>query len=330
MAYETWEGSAELTGYSVAEPETPESRYPIRGGRVDDVTGERVDFEISMPTPTKMPGPLQSFMYKQEIKLQVTAEPARVQDLALETTLEQADMLAFVANRRVQVTLGLLHSSSPPSGNTEGRSMIFMRRFKGPQELTRVNVGHLDHIAAQIGDTENERGRRIARALRWLRRANLADDEIEEFAALMMGFDGLKLLLPQPPGEAKGRKKGKGKKTASKPGVNATLKHWAVRRCGMPDEAWKQVWDLRNALFHGDLTDNADTRAKLAVAIPNLRLALSLALKHLLKLPENAPPYLELPPFVITDLQITGPAFTPDPQPPDDGPADYSGPDQRS
>ena len=130
----------------------------------------------------------------------------------------------------------------------------------------------------------------------------MADDEVEEFVAMMMGYDGLKSLLPQPPAEGQGKKRGRGKKSPSKSGINASLKHWAVRRCGKAPEAWKQVWDLRNDLLHGDITEGADARSKLRAAIPSLRLALGLALKYLLKLPEQAPPHLGLPPVVITDF----------------------------
>jgi len=312
MTWETWEGSAKLTGYGAAVSDI----YPIRGERVDDATEERVYFEIS--EPTEISGPLDSTMYKQDLKLQVTAEPSRVQELAMETALDEADMISFVTNRRVQVSLGGLTNSSPQAGQAEGQSMLFIRRFKGPEEPTIADVHLLAHITAQVGDTVNDRGRRIIRALRWLRRARLADDEVEEFASMLMGYDGLKTLLPQPPVQTEGKKKGGQKKPVSKPGINAILKNWAVRECGITPEDWKQVWDLRNDLFHGDLTENADTRSKLAGAIPNLRLALGLALKHVLQLPESAPPHLGLPPFVITDLQITASPpikLAPDPAP---------------
>jgi hypothetical protein len=166
------------------------------------------------------------------------------------------------------------------------------------------------YIAEQVRDTEDDRSLRIARCLRWLRRAYLADDEVEEFAIMMMGLDGLKSLLPPPPKKSGGRK----------PGINAILEHWAVHRCGIDTQNWKQVWDLRNALFHGDLTENTDTRSKLAVASPALKLALGLTLKHFMNLPETAPPHLGLPPFIVTGMQITAPPFIPaedlPPQPP--------------
>lgn len=192
--------------------------------------------------------------------------------------------------------------------------MLFVRRFRDPQEPATIDVDYFGYMGYQLKDSD-DRAHRITRALRWLRRASLADDEIEEFAIMMMGLDGLKSLLPRPPVEGQGKKGGGGKKAVSKPGINATLKHWAVSSCGIAPENWRQVWDLRNDLFHGDITENADTRAKLRVAIPSLRLALGLALKHVLKLPEVAPPHLGFPPVVITNLQITAPPFTPAPDP---------------
>jgi hypothetical protein len=132
-------------------------------------------------------------------------------------------------------------------------------------------------MSQQIGDPTSERALRIIRALRWLRRASLADDEVEEFAILMMGLDGLKKLLPVPPAKSQGKQRGKGRKpSTSKPGINATLGHFAIQGCGIERVEWKRVWELRNDLFHGDLTENADTRSKIAGAIPHLRLTLGM------------------------------------------------------
>lgn len=233
MAHETWEGSAELIGYGAVVHET----YPLRGGRVNDVTGERVDFEIS--EPTEIPSPLGSTMYKQDIELQITADPSRIQELAMEEVLDKADTISFITDRRVRVSLNLLSKSSLQSGQPEDRTMLFERRFKGPQELSTIDVRMLAAVAEQIGDAESDRGRRITRALRWFRRAHLADDEVEEFATMMMGYDGLKSLLPRP----------QGGKSATKPGINAILKNWAVRECGIAPEKWSLVWDLRNMQY---------------------------------------------------------------------------------
>jgi hypothetical protein len=96
-------------------------------------------------------------------------------------------------------------------------------------------------------------------------------------------------------------------------GINAVLGHWAVHHCDIAQEDWDQVWVLRNALFHGDLTEDADTRSKVANAILNLRLILGLALKHVLKLSDGDLPHLQRPAVVVTDMQITAPPFTPAP-----------------
>ena len=158
-----------------------------------------------------------------------------------QTVLDAADAISFVADRRVQVSLNLLNKSSSQSGQPGNQSMLSVRPFKEPQDLSAIDVGALAYISEQIGDNESDRGRRIARALRWLRRAYLADDEVEEFATMMMGYNGLKRLLPLPPAEGGGKKKGGGKKPASKPGINVILKHWAVSRCGIAPQNWKQV-----------------------------------------------------------------------------------------
>jgi hypothetical protein len=250
-------------------------------------------------------------MYKQDIKLHVTADPSRVQEVAMETVLEVADTISFVTDRRIEVSLNLLNKSSSQSGQPETPSMLFVRRFKGPQDLAPMGANFLVHITEQIGDVESDRGRRIVRALRWLRRGYLANDEVEEFATLAMGFEALSSLLPRPPAKGSSTKKGKGKKPPSKPGTSEVLRHWAVKKCSLTQQDWKQVGSLRHELFHGGITENAAARSRLAVAVPNLKLALGLAIKHVLNLPEAGPPHLGSQPFVITGLQITAPPFIP-------------------
>ena len=303
MTHEIWQGSAELTGYGAVVYET----YPIRGARVvDDTTGERVEFEIS--EPTEVPGPLGSTMYKQDIKLRITADPSRVQELAMDTVLDRVDAISFATDRRVKVSLDLLEKVPGQDSQDEGHTMLFVRRFKGPQDLRAIDLQLLAYISAQIGDTDSDRGRRITRALRWLRRAYLADDEVEEFTILAMGYEALTSLLPRPPAKDEGKKEGK---RESSPSSAEILTHWAVSECNIAEEAWRRVGGLRNGLFHGGLTENAKTRSELTLAIPSIRLALGLALKHALNLPSSAPPHLELPPFTITNMQITTPPFIP-------------------
>lgn len=313
LSIEIWEGTAQLTGYAALVAE--DKNYPIRTGSVNDEIGERVDLQIF--EPVQVTGPLDLSMYRQDVKLRVSSAPLRVQELAMETLLVTADAIAFAADRKVQTSLSHLINvtSTSQDDNSEGNTSLFMRRFKGPQELVALNAGFLAYLWKQLDDIDSDHGRRVIRALRWLRRASVTDDEVEEFATMMMGFDGLKRLLPQPPAKGHGKKRGKGRQSPSKQGINAILGNWAVRRCGITREDWGQVWALRNQLFHGDLTENADTRSKLADAIPHLRLALGLALKHVLGLPQDAPPHLSLPLFTITDIQITGPRFTPVPAP---------------
>jgi hypothetical protein len=248
VAVETWEGSAEVTGYGAAV----HNRYPIPGRGEDDTTGDCVEFWISKPA--EIPGPLGSPMYKQTIELRVTAEASRVQELAMETVLNEASVISFATDRMVRVSLGFLRRIPSQGAEPEERTMLFVRRFKGPRALETIDAEHLKHIAEQIGDVESDRGRRIVRALRWLRRAYLADDEVEEFASLAMGYEALSSLLPRPPVKDEGRKGGKEKKRTPKVETSEVLRHWAVNGCGIAEEEWKIVGRLRHELFHGGLT----------------------------------------------------------------------------
>lgn len=305
---ETWEGTAELTGYGAAKSES----YPARWAKEHASTGERVEFE--MTEPAMVPGPLDSTMYMQEIKIRVTtSDSMRARDLAMKTVLKQTDAISFATDRRVQVSLSLLSKVTSQSDDPDARTVLYMRRWKGPQEpLAFIYVDILAHMEEQIGSYDNDRGLRILRALSWLRRASLADDEVEEFSILAMGMEALVSFLPRPPAKSGNKKKkGKGNKPVEKPGTSEILRHWALKECGITQENWKRVGRLRHSLFHGGITENTETRAELATASLHLRFALGLALKHVLNLPSDAAPHLSLPPFAVTDLHITAPPFTP-------------------
>lgn len=306
MSIEIWEGSAEVTGYGALAAH--DGTYPVETGSVNDETGERVDLKIS--EPTQIAGPLASSMYKQTVKLRVTADPSRVQDLAMEMLLVTADALAFATDRNVQTSLSHLTKVTSQDDQSEGDTKLFMRRFKGPQELAVLDTGFLAYIWGQLDDVETDRSRRIIRALRWLRRASLTDDEVEEFATLAMAYEAMTSLLPKPStrGEVKKQSKGEGSPTSVE-----ILTHWAVDRCGIPEEHWRQVGRMRNGLFHGGLTENTEVRSGLAAAIPYIRLALGLALKHALNLSSDNLPRLSLPLFSVTDIEISGLRFTPAP-----------------
>lgn len=299
MPLETWQGSAELTGYAAIVAQT----YPIDVHRVVSETGERVDFTIA--EPVLVPGPLDSSMYKQIIELRILADQARVEELATEMVHDTASAISFATNRRVQVFLNHISRASSEEAQDESSTMLFVRRFRGPQEPVTTDLDYFGYIGQQLTDDEDDRGRRITRALRWLRKASLADDEVEEFAALAMGYEAIKSLLPAPP-EPVGGKKKKGKQQQP-----SKLTYWAVNKCGIAAGDWKRVWGFRNSLFHGGITENASTRSELAIAAPHIRLALVAALKHLLKVPDDAPPSLDLPPVVISGVSIMAPKFTP-------------------
>lgn len=300
-----WRGTAELMGSGVAVA----AAYPIRGMRVDDEIGEKVEFDIQ--EPVEAPGFLGAKELKQRIELRVTAEENRVEDAAGETVREIADAVSFGTGRRVEVSLGFL--TNAPPGATEGpyRTIIPLKRVPVPQPPAGVSEDFLAGVAAALGDIKNDRGRRISRAMRWLRRACLAGDEVEEFSCLAFGFEALTRLLPEPSSPLPKVKKKKGKKIAEKPSTSEKLRHFAVDLLGISEEDWKRAGTLRHQLFHGGITETPETRADLAFAIPAVRLALTAAIKQLLGLPREAPPPLQRPGPVVGRLQVIAPMFTP-------------------
>ena len=155
LTIETWEGSAELTRYGAVFCD----EYPGRWAKESDATGERVEFEMS--EPTLVLGPLDSQMYKQEFRIRVTTDnPTRARELAMETILNQADAISFASDRRVHVSFSLLSKVASRSDDSEERTLLFGRRWKGPQKLVYVHVDLLAYIEEQIVGSDIDRARK--------------------------------------------------------------------------------------------------------------------------------------------------------------------------
>jgi len=297
----TWRGSGWITGGAAVRA----SVYPVQGEREDARTGERVQFDIL--NPSEVPGPFGRNYLRQEVQMRVRASDRRVADLAREALSDIADAVSFGA--ACSMTLSIEDFTDAPEGVTGGdyRTVYALTRLPAVSGPLTVSAEFLQHLATNAGDTDSDRGRRLTRALRWLRRSFAAPDEFGEFAALVFGYESLTSLLPDPPSERiqAGPRTKRGTDKRKRPDSSEKLRHWAVQHAKIKPEDWTRVGRLRHSLFHGGLTEDAETSVSTVQAIPFLRLALTAALKTLLNLPADAAPPLQLPPLVIAGAQVT-------------------------
>lgn len=280
--------------------------YPVLGGRKNDVTNEDVEFEIL--APVHLSGPLGTKLVRQEVQMRVSAAVRRVEDVARATLSEIADVVSFGSGRRVKLSLGSF--TNAPAGVTTGdyQTILPMTRMPPVSGPVPVPPELFAHVATSVGDSESDRGRRLTRALRWLRRSFTASDEFSEFTALAFAYESLTPLLPDPLGANGKSESGRNKKSKQpKAGSSEKLRHWAVEHAKIKPEDWMRVGRLRHSLFHGGLSEDSETSGSILQAIPLLRFALTAALKHLLGLPANAPPATSVPPVTFVSAHITIP-----------------------
>jgi len=237
--------------------------------------------------------------------MRVAAPDARVEALARETLSQIADVLSFASGGRATPSLGTFTNAPPGITTGDYRTIMPLTRVQGPSGPVAVDPHFVGTVASRIGDIDGERGRRLTRALRWLRRSFTAPDEFGEFTALAFSYESLTSLLLDPP--AQGPRHGRGAKRSKveKADSGEKLRHWALSGAHITPEDWTRVGRLRHGLFHGGLSEDEATRATTLQSIPLLRLAVTTALKHLLGLPPDGPPATTVPPGVVVKVQLT-------------------------
>jgi hypothetical protein len=277
--------------------------YPISAGWQSD-EGWGATFLIHAATEER--GNFGHTVLRQEVELELTASEERVQSVAWETLRSLADSLAFAAGQRVEIKLPSISNGRPGFGEPATRTIITMTVTRMPDRLVRVPIGFLGVLWDRIEDPTGERGRKIVRAMRWLRRSIGALDEVEEFTVLAFGLEAVADLLPVPDQEwLNALRQSQRVSAEDAPDHSEILRHFAVRVCGLTTDAWRKVGGPRHRLFHGGLTEDADTAGLLGEAIPILRAVLIKAIKHTIQLRENEPPHDRSSPIIPGNVQFS-------------------------
>lgn len=108
-------------------------------------------------------------------------------------------------------------------------------------------------------------GERIERSIRWLHHSHFASTPIEEFMYLMLSFESLSNLIKEPKTYYWHCPKCEkdiiscpicGSSTSWSGSGNLAMKEFVCSKLKWNEKSWKEIWELRNKVFHGsqDLT----------------------------------------------------------------------------
>ena len=330
----TWFGKAYLIGgAAIVAPE-----YPIPLGAAKDGF-EHAQFDIG--EPEQIPGPFGAKLVRQRVNLRVRATADQAEDTAMDSLLELVDVAGFATGRRMRVELPGLSDAPPDAAEKATTTIVDMWPIRAPEPRVDLSTAYLLNVLSAVTSKPKKQRDRIIRALRWLRRGSSAVDVVDEFASLTFGYEAIVSLLPDPTREwlSKARKDATDRKNAAIPGFPGGLRsrlaeslrliatavedreslyeegapragevqrHFATEVLRISPEAWRPVGRYRNHLFHGGLTESADVRVQLSLAVPLLRMALLGGIKHVLGIPAADPPSVVSSP-VIGRVRLFGP-----------------------
>lgn len=276
-----WTASVTLSG-SVA---LSASKYPITWTRRDSDSGEDVQYCFEEPRSTNPPATPDFPLLEQQVRLNVWVAENRVHIVVTEALAEMAAVMAFAGGRTLAVSLPALRTeSSEVVGNAPYKNIFLVGGRQTFRQPTLIPADILQRVFAALGDVDQERGRRVLRAMRWLARSRSAEDEIETFASLAIAYEALSSLLPVPSQAA-----AKSKKKRPKSPVASRLQYFAVTIAKIDSERWKIVGRLRHELFHGGIAENLATKKEMSGAIPALRRVVIMAIRFVLGLPSDIP-----------------------------------------
>jgi hypothetical protein len=140
---------------------------------------------------------------------------------------------------------------------------------------------------------------RINRSMRWLQHSHFAPTPADEFMCLMLAFEAVSHLLKVPKpnywhcqtcNQDITACPNCGASTEWAGSGNIAMRDFVCDKLGWTTDEWKQVWKLRNSIFHGTHDLSAEQQQITTSYLGKLEEAVVSALKYLLNLPREAPP----------------------------------------
>lgn len=140
---------------------------------------------------------------------------------------------------------------------------------------------------------------RIERSMHWLQHSHFASTPTEEFMYLMLSFEAIAHLLKQPkPHYWHCQSCGKditkcpecGASTQWAGSGNLAMQDFVCTKLAWLPKQWKQIWDLRNDVFHGAQDLSSEQQQFIVKHLPKLEEAVVSTLRYLLNLPRKNPP----------------------------------------
>jgi len=222
--------------------------------------------------------------YSARIELH-TEDKDEAWDLGRRWAHDLAAVLSFLGSCRARVrAVSITNAPEKPAAGVPYTSMIVPDKAATVAPPQVVSPQELLFLL-------KDRPERLRRALAWLHKSRLAQDVVDEFLSLVVAFESMSGLLK--PGRTRfwecpscGRETRQcpacGASTESRMSGADALREFATARMGWSPAEWKNVWDLRSKLLHGQEDVSPDDRREhLPALVPKLEEAVVTAIKML-------------------------------------------------
>jgi hypothetical protein len=214
------------------------------------------------------------------------------QDRGTRCAHEISAALAFLASAPAKVDVVSITNDHERTKGTKYTMLCYS--VGGKSEVPPMTVPAKD--AAFLIAPKPER---VVRALRWIHKSHLVDNDLDEFTCLMVAFESLSQLLKQ--GGSRYWHCSKcdreitqcpecGETTGSKMSGADAMREFVVHTLGWPEKEWAAAWGWRCRLLHGDADVSADEEHAVVPFLAPLEEAVIAATKKLSGLaPEHSP-----------------------------------------
>ncbi len=167
-----------------------------------------------------------------------------------------------------------------------------------PPIISEEEAGFLPYMLVP-DELVTEGKERIERSMHWLQHSYFASTPIDEFMYLMLSFEAVSHLLKKPEPHywhcqsceediTECPKCGTSTEWAGS--GNLAMREFVCVNLGWSPKKWKEIWELRNYVFHGTQDLSSEQQQFIASHLQKLEEAVVNALRYLLKLaPKNLP-----------------------------------------
>lgn len=278
----------------------------------DEARAERESFDwpgtltpgvqVTIRNPERLYNPEDGHIIRHRIDFICEGQAQALRRIA-EPTLEQiSDLLSFHSLCPTRIKIEPYSRNPPPIPGTTYSAISFGE----PRRSSRLDVPMIEptvvlSMLRQPVMLDTNKRNRVMRALRWQRRAMLANEPVVSFSHFAFALEAIAPCLEGVRGDDQSKR----------------LRSFATTNAGITENMWKRVGRLRHALFHGGIDETSDTIQDADWCADVASHALVVALKQILGLSASALPQVpQLQHGQLRDASMESNGFV-RPHPPD-------------